>query len=296
MDLRCPHCGEPLNPGERAWTCPRGHSFDRARQGYVNLLRPTRAHGDSAEMLRARRRFLDAGWYAPLAEAVVAAVGAWLRGPGRRLPLAARALVDCGCGEGYYLSHLASALADDLQADDWRLYGFDLARDAVRAAAGRRYPGAGATLFVANTWDRLPFADAGVGAALMIFAPRNPPELARIVAPGGLLLIVTPAPVHLVEARAALPWLLAPEPEKSTRLRAALSPEFTLISERAVTFPLALDGEALADLAQMTPHRASAEDAQDALRETARAAADAAPAGRLAVTAACVISAFMRVG
>lgn len=293
MDLRCPHCGEPLTPGERAWTCPHGHSFDRARQGYVNLLRPTKAHGDSAEMLRARRRFLDAGWYAPLAEALTAEVGEWLRGLDGRLPLTARALVDCGCGEGYYLSQLAHALEDALRAGGWRLYGFDLSRDAVRMAAGKRYASDGASLFVANTWDRLPFADAGVGAALVIFAPRNAPELARIIAPGGLLLIVTPAPEHLAEARAALPWLLAPEPEKSARLRAALSPMFTLSAERAVTFPLALDSEALADLAEMTPHR---DTERGAARDEARAVADAAPGGRMAVTVACVVSSFTRVG
>jgi 23S rRNA (guanine745-N1)-methyltransferase len=292
MDLRCPHCEEPLTPGERAWACPRGHSFDRARQGYVNLLRATRARGDSVAMLRARRRFLDAGWYTPLAEAVTGELGAWLRGPGARAPSVARALVDCGCGEGYYLSALAGALESELSAGGWRLYGFDLARDAVRMAAGRRYGSLGATLFVANTWDRLPFADASAGAALVIFAPRNPAELARIVAPGGLLLVVTPAPEHLAEARAALPWLLAPEPEKSARLRAALSPAFTLSSERAVTFPLALDSAALADLAEMTPHR---EASEEALRASARAVAAQAPGGRLAVTVACMMSAYTRV-
>lgn len=292
-DLRCPHCAEPLTPGERAWVCPRGHTFDRARQGYVNLLRPTRAHGDSAEMLRARRRFLDAGRYAPLAEAVAAEVGAWLRGPGARLPRASRALVDCGCGEGYYLSALASALDLELRAGGWRLYGFDLAREAVRMAARSRYGSVGATLFVANMWDRLPFEDAGVGAALVVFAPRNPVEMARVVAPGGLLLVVTPAPGHLAEARAALPWLLAPEPDKSARLGAALSPAFALGSERQVRFPLTLDGEALADLAEMTPHRHVAEEA---LRAAARAAAEEAPGGRLDVTAACVVSEFTRAG
>ncbi len=293
MDLRCPHCGEPLTQGESAWVCPGGHSFDRARQGYVNLLRPARAHGDSMAMLRARRRLLDASWYAPLAEEVAATVGAWLRGPGRRIPLEARAWVECGCGEGYYLRYLAGALEPELSAGSWRLYGFDLARDAVRMAAGRRYSGSGATLFVANMWDRLPFADAGVGATLVIFAPRNPAELTRIVAPGGLLLIVTPAPEHLVEARAALPWLLTPEPEKSARLRATLSPTFTLASERAVSFTLALDAEALADMAEMTPHR---DVAEEALREAAYAAASKAPGGRLEVTAACMVSAFARAG
>ncbi len=291
MDLRCPHCGEPLTQGERVWVCPRGHSFDRARQGYVNLLRQTRAHGDSAAMLRARRRFLDAGWYAPLAEAVAETVGAWMRGAGERMPREARALVDCGCGEGYYLSYLAGALESELSAGDWRLYGFDLARDAVLVAAGRRYSSPGAALFVANMWDRLPFADACVGVALVIFAPRNPAELARVVAPGGLLLVVTPTSEHLAEARAALPWLLTPEPEKSARLQAALSPAFELTRQRAVTFPLALDGDALADMAEMTPHRKVVEEA---LREAAHAAAAKTQSGRLEVTAACVISSLTR--
>jgi 23S rRNA (guanine745-N1)-methyltransferase len=291
MDLRCPHCGEPLDLGARAWACPRGHSFDRARQGYVNLLRTgTRARGDSAAMLRARRRFLDAGQYAPLAEAVAVEVGAWLAGAAA-LPAGARALAECGCGEGYYLDHTARACGDDLRAGGWRLYGFDLARDAVRMAAGRRYAGLDVALFVANMWERLPFADGGIGAALVIFAPRNAAELARVIAPGGLLLIVTPMPEHLTEARVALPALLTPEEEKSTRLRAALSPAFTLSRTRAVSFTLALDGEALANLAEMAPHRAG-QDA--ALGEAARAVAASAPGGRLAVTAACEVMTFIR--
>jgi 23S rRNA (guanine745-N1)-methyltransferase len=293
MDLRCPHCGEALELGVRAWVCPRGHSFDRARQGYVNLLRAgVRARGDSAAMLRARRRFLDAGYYAPLADAIAEEMGAWLAGAGGAIPLEARALVDCGCGEGYYLDTLAGACADDLRTGGWRPYGFDVARDAVHMAAGRGYGGVGAALFVANVWERLPFKAGGVGVALVVFAPRNTAEFARVIAPGGLLLIVTPAPAHLTEARAALPALLAPQAEKSARLRAALAPAFTLTTERAISFPLALDGGALADLAEMTPHRAGVDEV--ALRAAARAMTASAPGGRLAITAAFVLSGFIR--
>jgi 23S rRNA (guanine745-N1)-methyltransferase len=249
-------------------------------------------------MLLARRRFLGAGHYAPLAEAITRGVSAWLRGPGARLTPEARALVDCGCGEGYYLDHLARALEDEWRVGGWRLYGFDLARDAARMAASLRYGAVGATLFVASMWEHLPFASAGIGAALVIFAPRNLAELARVITPGGLLLVVTPASEHLKEARTALPWLLTPEPEKAARLRAALSPDFTLASARAVTFALALDAAALTDLAEMTPHRASrdASASEETRRAAARAVAEAAPGGRLAVTAACVVSAFTRAG
>jgi 23S rRNA (guanine745-N1)-methyltransferase len=292
VDLRCPVCAEPLTPGERAFTCPTGHSFDRARQGYVNLLRPTRLRGDTPEMLQARRRFLDVGWYAPLANALAEVVGAWLAMAGATLPPDARALLDAGCGEGYYLSALADALAPALAAGGWRLYGLDLAKDAVRMAAGRASHAAlPLTWLVANSKDRLPFADAGLGALLTIFAPRHAEEFARVVAPGGLLLVVTPTGEHLAEARAALPWLLAPEPAKDDRLRATLEGAFSLEETRPVSFMLALDAAALTELAQMTPHRPVE---FPALEAAARAAVERAPSERLTVRAACVIRSYRR--
>ncbi len=237
-DLRCPVCAAPLTAGERALTCAAGHNFDRSRQGYIHLLRPTRLRGDMPEMLQARRRFFDAGWYAPLAEALVAEVGAWLAADGAALALESRALLDAGCGEGYYLRTLAETLAPALATGGWRLYGLDLAKEAVRMAAARSRA---ATWLVASVKDRLPFADAGVGALLSVFAPRNAEEFARVVAPGGLLLVITPTSAHLAEARAALPWLLTPEPAKEQRLSATLGDDFALVATRTVSFSLALD-------------------------------------------------------
>lgn len=287
-DLRCPVCAEPLVAGERAFTCAQGHSFDRARQGYVNLLRRTRLRGDTPEMLQARRRFLDAGWYEPLAAAICEEVGAWLAEAGADLLPQARALLDAGCGEGYYLRRLAETLRPDFVAGGWRLYGLDLAKEAVRMAAARSQR---ATWLVASSKDRLPFADAGVGALLTIFAPRHAPELARVIAPGGLLLVVTPTGEHLAQARAALPWLLAPEPIKDARLRATLEGPFALTDERGARFTLALDAPALADLALMTPHRAVA---PDTLAAAAQEATADAPGGRLDVWVSCIIRRYVR--
>lgn len=299
-DLRCPICAAPLAAGERAFACTSGHNFDRARQGYVNLLRPTRLRGDSAEMLRARRRFLDAGWYAPLADALAEMVGAWLTEESPAIPGAARALVDLGCGEGFYLRRLAQAQASTLATQGWRLYGLDLSRDAIRMAAGRaaqeaRQPGTSSsppvTWVVASARDRLPFADAGVGALLNIFAPRVAEEFARVVAPGGLLMVVTPLAEHLAEARAALPWLLSPQPDKDDHLRATLEGDFALVEARAAQFTLALDAAALADLASMTPHRAVA---SAGLAEAARAATTRSPGQRLSVRVACMARRYRR--
>lgn len=287
-DLRCPVCAAPLVSGERAFTCANGHSFDRARQGYVNLLRPTRLRGDTPEMLRARRRFLDAGWYAPLADALTEMVGAWLAEDGEALSVETHALLDAGCGEGYYLGALASALAPTLDAGGWRLYGLDLSKDAVRMAAARSRR---VTWVVASSKDRLPFGDAGLGALLCVFAPRDPEEFARVVAPGGSLLVVTPASEHLAEARAALPWLLTPEPAKDERLRATLDGAFALAEARPISFSLALDAAALTDLAEMTPHR----PVEPAEREAAvQAAVTRADGGRLIVRVSCVARRYFR--
>jgi 23S rRNA (guanine745-N1)-methyltransferase len=315
LDLRCPICGEPLTAGERAFACASGHSFDRARQGYVNLLRPTRLRGDSAEMLRARRRFLDAGWYAPLADALAQMVGAWLtsdeeqeRGKPPVIPEAARALLDLGCGEGSYLRRVAQSQATTLAAQGWRLYGLDLSRDAIRMAAGRAaldareaaghaagHPAASSspplTWVVASARDRLPFADGGVGALLDVFAPRAAEEFARVVTPGGLLVVVTPLAEHLAEARAALPWLLSPQPDKDERLRTELEGDFALVEARTIRFTLALDAAALADLAAMTPHRAVD---SDSLLAAVRAATTCASGQRLSVRAACVARRYQR--
>lgn len=310
-DLRCPICGEPLIADERAFACARGHSFDRARQGYVNLLRPTRLRGDSAEMLRARRRFLDAGWYAPLADALAQMLGAWLMEQEQQqeqeqraelpvIPGAARALLDLGCGEGYYLRRLAQSQATTLATQGWRLYGLDLSRDAIRMAASRAAldarqavgtPAPLVTWMVASARDRLPFAEGGVGALLDVFAPRAAEEFARVVAPGGLLVVVTPLAEHLAEARAALPWLLSPQPGKDERLRAALEGDFALVEARTVRFTLALDAAALADLAAMTPHRA-VESA--ALLAAVQAATTRSAGQRLSVRAACVARRYQR--
>jgi 23S rRNA (guanine745-N1)-methyltransferase len=292
LDLRCPLCAEPLTPSERAFTCPSGHSFDRARQGYVNLLRPTRLRGDTLAMLRARQRFLAAGWYAPLADALAEELSAWLATDGAALPLEARTLLDAGCGEGYYLRRLGEALAPTLAAAGWRLYGLDLAKDAIRMAAARSAETTQPpTWLVASSKDRLPFADAGLGALLTIFAPRHAEEFARVVAPGGLLLVVTPTSAHLAEARAAIPWLLSPDAAKDDRLRATLEPGFALASARPVSFTLALDADALADLAEMTPHRPVE---ASALAAAAQTTVGSAPDGRLTVRASCVVRRYRR--
>ncbi|WP_434994318.1 putative RNA methyltransferase [Arthrobacter sp. Ld5] len=193
--LTCPVCTLALQDVGRALACERGHRFDAARQGYVNLLtgRGSPFEGDTAGMVEAREAFLGSGHYAPLRESVVAAA---LRGA--EAPAIA---LDAGAGTGYYLEGLAAAVPGLFPV------ALDVSKIALRRAA-RRLPGG--LCIVWDVWRPLPVADASVDVLLNVFAPRNAGEFVRVLAPGGRLVVVTPRPGHLAGLEEVGPLLSVP--------------------------------------------------------------------------------------
>ncbi|MBB5870417.1 23S rRNA (guanine745-N1)-methyltransferase [Allocatelliglobosispora scoriae] len=231
--LRCPVCASPLTAAVGALRCAaHGHSFDIARQGYAHLGAGKRLpDGDSAAMVAARIAFLDSGHYAPLATTLAEAT-----------PRRSELIVDTGGGTGYYL---AAALDRAIGAFGLVL---DVSKPALRRAA-RCHPRASAAL--ADTWGPLPLADGAVDVLLNVFAPRNGPEFARVLAPGGRLIVVTPEAEHLAELRREL-GLIEVDPGKEERLAASLR-DFELDSERTVTWPLHLTRAEVESLVAMGP-------------------------------------------
>ena len=278
--LICPVCAAPLAREERAFRCANGHSFDMARQGYIHLV-GSRHPGDTKPMLQARRAFLAAGHYRPLADALADLALAYLTSHlAMRLADAAQpAILEAGCGEGYYIGQLCHALAE--AGISARCFGLDVAKEAVRMAATRDL---GVQFLVADIKGRLPFADASLDVLLNVFAPRNPAEFARVLAPGGLLLIAIPAPAHLAELRAILP-LLAIEDQKRERVLAQFAGSFALAASHELEYELALTPAEARLLLSMTPsHRQlDTEEMERAL-----------PAAPLRVTAAFSMLALAR--
>ncbi|MBB3082792.1 putative RNA methyltransferase [Geodermatophilus sabuli] len=239
--LACPVCGAPLSslPDDAGLRCPAGHAFDRARQGHVTLLPPGHVppSGDSAAMVADRVAFLAAGHYAGITAALADAVAAGDGAP-------PRALLDLGGGTGQHLAGVLDRLPDAVGVV------LDSSRYAARRAAGV-HPRAVAV--VADSWARLPVRDAVVDRVLVVFAPRNGPETARVLRPGGRLVVVTPAADHLAELVEPL-GLLRVDPDKARRLTTTLEPHLRPVAAVGHRTRLELDGVAVATLVGMGPH------------------------------------------
>jgi 23S rRNA (guanine745-N1)-methyltransferase len=235
--LACPVCAGQLSVEATGLHCTAGHRFDRARQGHVTLLPPRHRppSGDSAEMVADRMAFLEAGHYAGVTRALAVAVDDG--------PSAAR-LLDLGGGTGHHLAGVLAGLPGAVGVV------LDSSPYAARRAA-RAHPRAMAV--VSDTWARLPVADGALDRVLVVFAPRNGPEIARVLQDDGRLVVVTPAADHLNELVGPL-GLLRVDPDKAARLAATLEPHLEPVGTAVHREQLRLDRAAVATLVGMGPH------------------------------------------
>ena len=236
--LRCPTCrARHLHPDRGALRCPAGHSFDIARHGYAGLLTGTRAtSGDDAAMVQARDRFLSTSAYAPIREV------------GTNLAAAAvperAAVVDVGCGTGYYLAGVLDRLPGA------RGLGLDTSVRALRSAA-RAHDRAAAVAW--DVFRPFPLGDGVADVVLDVFAPRNPAEFHRVLRPTGRLVVIRPTARHLAELRGRWPAMVAIDPAKEQRLHRALDPFFEAVVTEEVEYSATLTRSDVLDLVAMTP-------------------------------------------
>lgn len=238
--LRCPIDGAPLQEHQGSLRCAQAHSFDVARQGYVNLLsaqdKRSRDPGDSKAMVAARHRFLEAGHYQRIAESIVQTLSPHLQ--------EGALIVDAGCGEGYYLQHLAEKMFETCSPVPAFL-GYDVSKWALQAAA-RRFP---ATWLVASNRS-LPLAEASADFVLDIFGFPQPAEFARVLKASGILLTVRAGDKHLLELR----QLIYPQIRSKPNASSPLSGFNPLCSSRLCYQLPDLAQSAIQDLLLMTPH------------------------------------------
>ena len=265
MNLLCPICGNQLNMELRRFLCAQNHSFDLARQGYVNLLTVQQKHsltpGDTREQVLSRRAFLEEGYYAPIAQALIETA--------RELGISGE-ILDVGCGEGYYCVQLADALGANLT-------GLDISKEAVRCAAAK-YKG---PTWLCATAAHIPVESEGADLITSLFAITMPEEYRRVLKPGGYYFQVLAAQDHLLGLKGIIYDQLTLKDKDSV----PELPGFDLVKSIPIRFAFSVEGEQVQNLFSMTPHvfRIGKEGAER-LRNTTR----------LSDTASCVLNVYRR--
>lgn len=225
--LLCPvrECHLPLAREERRWICPKGHSFDVARSGYVNLLQPqerrSKNPGDTAEAVAARRRLTDLGVMTPLRDGIAEMLAAGSND----------VVLDAGCGEGFYLGTMAQVGGCDG-------HGVDISIPAVNGAA-RKYPEC--EWIVANADRFIPYSDGSFSAVLSVTGRMNAGEFRRVLKDDGRVLVALASPEDLIELRGE-------GRDRVERTLETFGKGFTLAERKRVTTSADLDAAAVQDV------------------------------------------------
>ena len=238
MRFVCPKCGGKLNICDRTASCEAGHSYDRARGGYYNLLLGNGGgvHGDNKEMVLARRAFLGGGFYAPLAR--------WLGGLALEFTPKYGCLLDAGAGEGYYTDFIERTLFEQNGTSD--VSAFDISKDAVREIS-KKNPRI--SLVVAGSYH-MPIADAEFDTVINTFSPLALEETRRVLKSGGHFIMAIPGEMHLYDLKS----VIYDTPYKNEVADTALE-GFQLVVDEPLTYRFILDTpEKIQNLFMMTPY------------------------------------------
>lgn len=238
MRFVCPKCREKLNINDKTATCSNGHSYDRARGGYYNLLLGNSGgvHGDNKEMVLARRAFLGGGYYEPLVRRLSSLVLEFTPDDG--------CLLDAGAGEGYYTDLIERALFDQNGKSD--VSAFDISKDAVREIAKKN---SRISLAVAGSYH-MPIADGEFNTVINTFSPLAPTETRRVLKVGGHFIMAIPGEMHLFDLKS----VIYDTPYKNEVSDTALD-GFELVLDEPLSYKFFLDSpEKIASLFMMTPY------------------------------------------
>lgn len=233
----CPICKLKLNIDGKSYACENNHSFDIAKQGYVNLLPVNKKHsdnpGDSKEMVLARREFLEKGYYSCFAEKLVEIIDTLFENSQKV------SILDCGCGEGYY-----DGILNKLKIN-YDLYGFDISKEAVRYASAKYK----AYHYAVGSSFQMPLKSDAFDLAVNIFSPMVEDEMARVLKSGGYLIYAVPGKNHLMGLKSILYESTYENEEKHTEYNG-----FQFVKRHTVKDIITLDGETGVRLFKMTPY------------------------------------------
>ncbi len=242
--LTCPKCHQNLTQKDRNWRCADGHSYDTAKQGYVNLLlvdqKKSKHPGDDMDMVRARADFLDAGYYQPISDALNRMISEQIatRGP-------VTSLLDIGCGDGWYTANLQQALGKETH-----ITGLDISRDAVKYATRRNK----SIRWIVASGARPPVPQHSQDAIVTLFTPLMPQGFDHALAENGFVMTASTGLRHLSELRERI--YTDVRDDFWSPVQQLQDAGFDCVAEQPVNFRFRpADTDTLINLLNMTPHR-----------------------------------------
>lgn len=248
LNFICPVCKSEISLLERTYKCPNNHCFDLSKDGYVNLLMSQQSslkrHGDDKLMVKARREFLEKGFYNELRQTLCDTLKEALSENST--------IVDVGCGEGYYTSEIS-------KVNNFEIFGIDISKDALKYAA----KSVKSSSFAVASAFSLPFAESSADCVLSVFAPSAYEEFYRVLKTDGKLIKAIPLEEHLWGLKCALykePYKNKPE-KRNDEL-------FRLVSEKEIKYKINLtEKDDIENLSKMTPYyyKTGREDAEKLL-------------------------------
>lgn len=266
----CPICQSPLIAAEKTWQCTndKPHTFDVAKQGYVNLLpvqnKKSKNPGDTQDSIASRQRFLSANFYQPLRQTIMAICQPPVKQKPKKQSMN---WLDIGCGEGYYTEGFISL-------EPTQLIALDISKPAVMATAKRlkswkqaNQTSQAQVFSMVASASQVPLVDNSMDIITSIFSPILPQEFNRLLNNSGVVIIAKPAENHLYQMRQELFDDVVPH--DSDKFIEEMSPFFTLTNEQNVSYEIAVNVEQLTDLVNMTPYtfRAKASNRQALLEK-----------------------------
>lgn len=246
-NLACPIDGKKLAQIDKQFICENGHSFDIARQGYVNLLpvqhKRSKQPGDSKAMVMARSHFLNTGIYEAIAYKLTQTVSAYIINDN------AVCFLDAGCGEGYYFDFLLDKLQQQEGANNLSFIGLDISKDAIVQATKRNKQ----VSWIVGTNRQPPVEDESIDIILCLFGFFCDEGFYKALKPGGKIIMVDPGVEHLKELRE----IIYPE-IKQPKLSEVMQPDekkLSLLNSDVLQFRVNVTGnEQINHLLLMTPH------------------------------------------
>lgn len=244
---RCPVCEQQLRLEAKTYGCEANHSFDIAKEGYVNLLLANQKNsndpGDNKQMIASRRDFLNLGHYDRISEALNAIITPLITQKDADLTL-----LDVGCGEGFFLWKLREYLDDCALQSKYHFYGTDISKSAIKSASKRDKH----SHFSVASLYHLPVEDESVDCLTRVFAPKSYAEFARVLKPDGLFVSVVPGAEHLL----GLKEILYDNPTLHSEEHDSEIEEFFILRQQIRTqYPIVLEGtENIFNLIKMTPY------------------------------------------